>query len=381
MASILVVDDEQAIRLLLAEILAKEGHRVASAADGEIALAELQAANFDLVVSDLHMRSIDGIAVLKSAKEKNEHTEVLILTGGGTISSAVEAMRLGAFDYLTKPVEVEEFRLKVRQALKHHAMRLQIEAQRKEIQAHQEMISRDLKLAAQVQQSLVPRPFIHPRIEVDVRHLPMIGVGGDFSDIYFNGNELLYLSVIDVTGHGISAALLVNRMSSEIRRLVRENPPPNVLLHQFNSFVVESFAGTGMFLTMFTCMIHLSSGHLTYSGSAHPAAILWRHATKNFERLDSQNPIIGFDHMPLKQFKQGTVQTYPGDKLILYTDGIIEAEGASGGQLGVRGLLGFLKPAIVKPAEEIGASLLENIKAWSKKPLRDDIYLLVAGMK
>lgn len=381
MASILVVDDEQAIRVLLSEVLAKDGHRVTSAADGEGAVAELQVANFDLVVSDLHMRQVDGIEVLKAAKTQQEYTEVLILTGGGTIASAVEAMRLGAFDYLTKPVDLEEFRLKVRQALKHHAMRLQIEVQRKEIQAHQEMIARDLKLAAQVQQSLVPRPFLHPRLEVDVRHLPMIGVGGDFSDIYFNNNELLYLSLVDVTGHGISAALLVNRLSSEIHRLVREHPQPNVLLCYFNDFVVEAFAGTGMFLTMFTCLLDLSRGHLIYSGSAHPAAILWRQGTKSFERLDSQNPIIGFDHMPLKQFKQAAVQIYPGDKLILYTDGIIEAEGVNGGQLGIRGLLGLLKPVVTRPAEEIGASVLEKLKTWSKKPLRDDIYLLTAGVK
>jgi len=381
MASILVVDDEQAIRALLAEVLTKDGYRVTSASDGETAVAELQNANFDLVISDMHMRHVGGIEVLKTAKEKQEYTEVLILTGRGTIATAVEAMRLGAFDFLTKPIDLEEFRLKVRQALKHHAMRLQIDVQRKEIQAHQEMISRDLKLATQVQQSLVPRPFIHPRLEVDVRHLPMIGVGGDFSDIYFDGHDWLYLSLIDVTGHGIAAALLVNRMSSEIRRLVREHPQPNVLLHQFNSFVVDAFAGTGMFLTMFTCMIQLSSGHVTYSGSAHPAAILWRHDSKNFERLDSQNPIIGFDHMPLKQFKQGMVQVHPGDKLILYTDGITEAEGVSGGQLGIRGLLGFLKPVMSHSPEAIGTSLMEDLTKWSKKPIRDDIYLLTVGVK
>jgi serine phosphatase RsbU (regulator of sigma subunit) len=381
MASILVVDDEQAIRVLLTELLTKDGHRVDSAADGETGLVELQAANFDLVISDLHMRGVDGIEVLKAAKEKSEHTEVLILTGQGTITSAVEAMRLGAFDYLTKPVDLEEFRLKVRQALKHYAMRLQIEVQRQEIQAHQEMIARDLKLAAQVQQSLVPRPFIHPRLEVDVRHLPMIGVGGDFSDIYFDGRDRLYLSIIDVTGHGISAALLVNRLSNEIRRLVRENPPPNALLHQFNDFIVESFAGTGMFLTMFTCMLQISTGHLIYSGSAHPSAILWRHGTKNFERLDSQNPIIGFDRMPLTQFKQGAVQIHPDDKLLLYTDGVTEAEGVNGKQLGIRGLLGFIKPMINRSASEIGPSLIKEITNWSKKPIRDDIYLLVAGVK
>jgi serine phosphatase RsbU (regulator of sigma subunit) len=381
MASILVVDDEQAIRILLSEVLTKDGHRVISAADGNVALAEMQAANFALVISDLHMPRVDGIEILKAAKEKNEQTEVLILTGRGTIASAVEAMRLGAFEYLTKPVDLEEFRLKVRQALKHHAMQLQIEVQRQEIQAHQEMIARDLKLAAQVQQSLVPRPFIHPRLEVDVRHLPMIGVGGDFSDIYFDGHDSLYLSLIDVTGHGIAAALLVNRMSNELRRLVREHPQPNALLHQFNDFIVESFAGTGMFLTMFTCLLQLSRGHLTYAGSAHPSAILWRQRTKKFERLDSQNPIIGFERMPLAQFQQDVVHVHPGDKFILYTDGVTEAEGANGKQLGIRGLLGFLKPVIDHPASELGASLIGEITSWSKKPIRDDIYLLSAGVK
>lgn len=381
MAFILVVDDEQAIRFLLTEVLTKDGHNVAAAADGSIATEKLQAANYDLVITDLHMPDVDGIGVLRAAKKKQANTEVLILTGRGTVSSAVEAMRLGAFDYLTKPVDLEEFRVKVRQAIEHREMRQQIEAQRREIQAHQQMISRDLKLAAQVQQSLVPRPFIHPRVEVDVRHLPMIGVGGDFSDIYFDGNNHLYFSIVDVTGHGITAALLVNRMSSEIRRLVREHLDPPTLLHQFNDFIVESFEGTGMFLTMFTCMLHLSQGHLTYAGSAHPAAILWRHATKNFEKLESQNPIIGFDRAAPAQFKQSTVKIQSGDKLILYTDGVIEAESNEGEQLGMDGLVGFLKPVVTRSTAEIGASLIEDIKQWAKKPLRDDIYLLVAGIK
>lgn len=381
MASILVVDDEQAIRFLLTEVLTKDGHSVTAAADGSIATEKLQAANYDLVITDLHMPDVDGIGVLRAAKKKQANTEVLILTGRGTVSSAVEAMRLGAFDYLTKPVDLEEFRVKVRQAIEHRDMRQQIEAQRREIQAHQQMISRDLKLAAQVQQSLVPRPFIHPRVEVDVRHLPMIGVGGDFSDIYFDGNDRLYFSIVDVTGHGITAALLVNRMSSEIRRLVREHLDPPALLHQFNDFIVESFDGTGMYLTMFTCSLQLSQGHLIYAGSAHPAAVLWRHASKSFEKLESQNPIIGFDRTAPAQFKQSTVKIQSGDKLIFYTDGVIEAESNQGEQLGMDGLLSFLKPVITRSAAEVGASLIEDIKQWAKKPLRDDIYLLVAGMK
>ena len=209
----------------------------------------------------------------------------------------------------------------------------------------------------------------------------MIGVGGDFSDIYFDGHDRLYFSIVDVTGHGITAALLVNRMSSEIRRLVREHLDPPALLHQFNDFVVESFDGTGMYLTMFTCKMQLSQGELAFAGSAHPAAILWRHAAKSFEKLESQNPIIGFDRTAPAQFEQSTVKIEPGDKLILYTYGVIEAESNQGEQLGINGLTGFLKPVATRSAAEVGASLIEGIKQWARKPLRDDIYLLVAGMK
>jgi CheY-like chemotaxis protein len=278
MSAILVVDDEQAIRFLLVEVLTRDDHQVTTATDGDVAVEKLRLANFDLVITDLHMHDVDGIGVLRAAKKKQPNTEVLILTGRGTVSSAVEAMRLGAFEYLTKPIDLEELRLKVRQALEHREMRMQIEAQRREIQAHQQMISRDLKLAAQVQQSLVPPPFVHPHIEVSVHHPPMIGVGGDFSDVYFDGNDQLYISLIDVTKHGIAAALLVNHMSSEIRHLVHERLDPQTVLHQFNHFIVESFAGTGMFLTMFTCTLQLSRGHLTspariqwpFSGVSHP---------------------------------------------------------------------------------------------------------------
>ncbi|MDZ7344756.1 MAG: SpoIIE family protein phosphatase, partial [candidate division KSB1 bacterium] len=373
--------DEQAIRFLLSEVLAKDGHHITSAPDGDTALEKLRAVDFDLVISDLHMHEVDGIAVLKAAKKKQANTEVLILTGHGTVSSAVEAMRLGAYEYLTKPIDLEEFRLKVRQALERRDMRLQIEAQRRQIQAQQQMIARDLKLAAQVQQSLVPHPINNSLFEVDIRYWPMIDVGGDFSDVYFDGHDHLYLTLVDVTGHGITAALLVNRMSSEIRRLVRENLEPRHLLHQFNEFVLDAFAGTGMFLTMFACTLQLSAGKLTYAGSAHPAAILWRHGKKSFEKLQSQNPIIGFDHMSDNQFTQEVAIIYPGDKLMLYTDGIIEAESANGSPLGIAGLIDLLQPAIHRAAAEVGESLIDGIKRWTNKPLRDDIYLLIAALK
>ncbi|MEK7726992.1 MAG: SpoIIE family protein phosphatase [candidate division KSB1 bacterium] len=381
MSDILVVDDEQAIRHLLSEVLAKDGHRVENAPDGDAAIEVLQASDFDLVVSDLHMKDTDGISVLRATKSKNLYTEVLILTGKGTVATAVEAMRLGAYEYLTKPIDLQEFRLKVRQALERRAMRLQIEAQRRELQIHQDMIARDLKLAGQVQLSLVPPPFQHERVEVAVRYKPMIGVGGDFSDLYFDGERQLYLTVVDVTGHGITAALLVNRMANEIRRLLREGLEPRILLHQFNNFICDSFAGTGMFLTMFICKLDLKNFTLTYAGSAHPAAVIWRERQAQFEKLDSQNPIVGFDQAEEERFTQNVTQLAPSDKLLMYTDGIIEAENAAGKALGLRGMLGLVHNEAALSSEQAADRIMTGLSQWTNRPLRDDVYLLVAGMK
>ncbi len=380
MSDILVVDDEQAIRHLLSEVLAKDGHRVESAEDGDAALEKITPADFDLVVSDLHMKEVDGISVLRAAKSKNPYTEVLILTGRGTVASAVEAMRLGAYEYLTKPVDLQELRLKVRQVLEHRAMRLQLEAQRREIQMHQAMIARDLKLAAQVQMSLVPRPLQHDRFEVAVRYKPMISVGGDFSDIFADGDSVT-LTLVDVTGHGITAALLVNRMANEIRRLVRDHLEPALVLHQFNNFICDSFAGTGMFLTMFICRFDLSRGTLTYAGSAHPAAVIWREQKSKFDKLDSQNPIIGFEPAAPECFSQNLTKISSGDKIVMYTDGIVEAENASDQAWGLSGMLQSFRATTYASANQIAETLLNELEQWRQGPLRDDVYLLVAEVK
>ncbi|RMF64900.1 MAG: response regulator, partial [Calditrichaeota bacterium] len=257
MAEILVIDDEKSITYLLSEVLRKNGHNVKTLSDGKLVEDEVRRNSYDLVVSDLHMKEVDGIEVLKTVKRYNQNTEVLILTGHGTISTAVEAMKLSAYEFLTKPIDMEEFRLKVQKALETRSLKLQIEKQQKELDEQQELIRKDLALAEQVQKSLVPKPLSLPQIDVRVKYLPMIGVGGDFADIYYDGTENVYLTLVDVTGHGITAALLVNRICSEIRKLVREQREPKSILSSVNDFIFDAFEGMAMFLTMFSGVVNL----------------------------------------------------------------------------------------------------------------------------
>jgi two-component system, NtrC family, response regulator PilR len=114
---ILVVDDEQSLRDVLSIMLKRAGYAVTSAMDGEEVIELLNKEIFDLVITDLRMPKLDGMEVLKAVKSASPDTVVLIITAFATADSAVEAMKQGAYDYLTKPFQVDEVQLIIRNAL------------------------------------------------------------------------------------------------------------------------------------------------------------------------------------------------------------------------------------------------------------------------
>jgi DNA-binding response OmpR family regulator len=118
-ARILIVDDEEGIRLTLTQILALDGYAVETAADGQEALERLAVATYDLVLLDLWMTPVDGLEVLQTLRAQDPTAAVIILTGQGTLDSALGALRLGAFDYLLKPVSLPAVRQRVSEALQH----------------------------------------------------------------------------------------------------------------------------------------------------------------------------------------------------------------------------------------------------------------------
>lgn len=133
-ARILVVDDEAVSRENLCYILSKEGHETLSAENGFKALKAAESQEFDLVLTDLKMEIMDGIKLLESIKEKSPATEVIIVTGFGTVASAVEAMRKGAYHYLVKPFNLNEVRMVVSNALEKRFLRQEIQSLRKHLE-------------------------------------------------------------------------------------------------------------------------------------------------------------------------------------------------------------------------------------------------------
>lgn len=159
MAHILLVDDQSSMRLTLTALLKSAGHTPAQAATGDDALKKIAATDFDIVLTDLNLDEISGLDVLKAAKANNPQTEVIMLTGYGSVETAVEAMKNGAIDYLTKPVDSEELTLAIarateRQRLKSEVTRLRGEVEQKftarEIVASSDSMQRVLEMVKRV---------------------------------------------------------------------------------------------------------------------------------------------------------------------------------------------------------------------------------------
>src|SRR6185295_5279384 len=109
MAKLLVVDDEKNLRLVVQKEMTRQGHDVGCAEDGETAWAMLEGQDFDVVLCDINMPRLDGMGLLRRTRERNQNPpEVIMLTGQATVESAIEAMKLGAYDYLTKPYRIGE---------------------------------------------------------------------------------------------------------------------------------------------------------------------------------------------------------------------------------------------------------------------------------
>ena len=123
MNKILVVDDEQSMRDFLAIMLKKEGYEVVAAENGKDALKAVQAEIFDLVITDAKMPYIDGLEVLRTVKEVSPETVVIMITAYASTETAVEAMKLGAYDYMTKPFKVDEIKLIIQKALEKRLLR------------------------------------------------------------------------------------------------------------------------------------------------------------------------------------------------------------------------------------------------------------------
>lgn len=249
------------------------------------------------------------------------------------------------------------------------------------IEVQQRRSHEHLRLAAQVHRSLLPSPMTTERAEIDVRYQPLEEVGGDYCQTHFLGEDVCYITMCDVTGHGVGAALLATRVSSQVRRTVHAGSSPVEVVDRLNRFVCANFADAGLLLTFFAARIDLAGHEITWSGAGHPSPILVRADGRTVVRLQSQNRILGVLPDCLAAEPEGRSRFEPGDRVLFYTDGVTEAVDAAGAELGEQGLARLMLEAM--PAGVFGMldRILARVATFQHGPVADDRTLILFGAR
>lgn len=140
MSTILIIDDERAIRKTLAEILGFEGYKIEEAADGEEGLAQFRQKLFDVVLCDIKMPKLDGLEFLEKARALNPDVPIIMISGHGNIDTAVEAVKKGAYDYISKPPDLNRLLITLRNALDKTKLVKETKVLRRKVVRPQQMI-------------------------------------------------------------------------------------------------------------------------------------------------------------------------------------------------------------------------------------------------
>jgi sigma-B regulation protein RsbU (phosphoserine phosphatase) len=242
------------------------------------------------------------------------------------------------------------------------------------LQKRQDEMDAELALAARVQQSLTPCSLIWENLAVESYYSPARAIGGDFG-VVLPGDDSLSIVVSDVSGHGVGSALMANRIYSETLHGLGRKTDPGILLQELHHFVHTRIPVDGFFFTMAAARFSKDGRRVSFSAAGQPPAILVSNGT--LRRLESRNGILGCLAQTTPSAPSAEVDLSPRDRLILYTDGLIEVFNRLDNMLGVEGLEDLILQSATLPLAQMQKAILDGVAAWSHGPLVDDLSLVI----
>jgi phosphoserine phosphatase RsbU/P len=391
-ATLLVVDDEELNREGLSRRLRKHDYDVALAKNGREAIELLGGRPFDLILLDIMMPGMNGLEVLKFLRRVDSLIDlpIIMVTAKGESEDIIEALELGANDYITKPLDfpVVLARVRTQLALRRAVARVkeleakldahnrQLRATAAELATANARLTGDVEAAAGVQRALLPAlPRELPGARFAWAFEPCSRLAGDYLNVFQLDERHVGLCVLDVSGHGAAAALLSVTASHLIARLAGGPggvvPPAEVADRLGRELAREATAGHTLALLYGT--LALDSGEFRFVAAGHPGPVhLARDAPP--ARLEASGFPIG---VGAGGRKEHGVTLGPGDRLVLYSDGLTDVPNREGEHFGHRRLLATLEETRRRPLAEQLGGLVRAVEDWrGDVPRHDDITAL-----
>jgi sigma-B regulation protein RsbU (phosphoserine phosphatase) len=242
------------------------------------------------------------------------------------------------------------------------------------LERHRQM-EQELQLAERVQQSLAPKGLTWGGVSVEAHYQPASSIGGDYG-LVIPSDDRLDVVVCDVSGHGISSALVANRIYSETMAQIERGAELGSMLRHLNHFAVQNLASSNFFFTVAAVRLYHARGRLQFAGAGHPPAILI-HRGQSPRLLESTNMVLGLfeDAVDTESSVETVLQR--GDRVVIYTDGLTENFNSQREMLGVDGLKEILTETSTLPLDEMKSQILNRVAAWRNGPAADDVSLVL----
>ena len=373
---ILVVDDEPDLEHLVRQRMRREirsgQYSFMFAQNGVEALEVLnEEQDIDMVLSDINMPRMDGLTLLEQIPKVDPNIRSVIVSAYGDMKNIRTAMNRGAFDFITKPIDFEDMKVTIQRTLRH------LELWREALESRDKLVAlqNELSVANKMQQSILPTSFPTGRgFEIFGSMKPARDVGGDFFDVLTLEDGRIGLVVADVSDKGVPAALFMMSSRTLLKGSAIGLDSPGKVLSEVNQLLQEE-NDAAMFVTVFYATFDPETGELAYANGGHNTPLVV-HADGSSTVI----PLTGgvaLGVVPGFTYEESSMFLQPGDRVVLYTDGVTEAENDQGDQFELERLCEIFTNGAPMDAHATNEAVFAAVEAFAgDAPQFDDVTCL-----
>jgi len=383
---LLVVDDNEMNRDMLSRRLSRRKHNVITANDGQQALDLIEKESFDVILLDIMMPGISGIEVLKKLRESYSRADlpIIMATAKSESEDIVDALKLGANDYVTKPLNFPVVAARVN-------TQLSLKKAQDALKSAHDRMKKDLDAAAEIQQTLLP--YNLPEIDtlsIAWKFYPCDELAGDFLNIFQLSENEIGVYVVDVMGHGVPAALLSFSVSRNLSPLAGPDSivlnsgdtpssvsPAEVLTRLNTLYPFQT--NKDRFFTILYGVLDIRDGQFRYASAGHPGPLLVS-SDQSAQEITAKGFPIGIVGKP--DYEQSEIALKPGDRMYLYSDGLIEETNKDGKHFEIDRFQELVKSHYSSTLDQSIENTLNAIISWrGSEHLSDDLSIIGIEVK
>ena len=394
---LLIVEDSPTHTEILQHLLRELGHDLVFTTTcvdtAEKALVELRQHPYELVLLDYKLPGADGLTALANIRElpTAQQPAVIILTGMGREDVAVEAMKRGAKDYLSKEtLDVPSLLRAITSALERKHAEEQIAAYAEEQRQRNLQMQIDLNLARELQLAFLPQRYpcfpstaspAQSTLRFQHRYFAASTVGGDFFNVLPLSDTAAGVFVCDVMGHGVRAALVTAVLRGLLEQARASTATAGAFLTQINHELISVLhqTRTPMFASAFYLIADATRGELHYASAGHPSPLHVRRSLQSIEPLEFPNAAPGPALGVFENYTYTTAQRplTPGDLVLLFTDGLFEVHNAQDELYGQDRLLAAVRQRLQQPTTDLLDNVFTEIQQFAAaRGFQDDVCFI-----